>query len=151
MDRIEKCGFVTSAGNDEIATANSLKSVLVSSYKATFDGNVPTIEELKTSEHGRLACVPSGDGGQEGEVMLHDTAQAIRVGKDEAKLLAECKESRVGGVLLKSHTEARAADCVATVMPALLPERAKRLGTYWKAQQQQLTSGFVHTDLEKEE
>ena len=51
-------------------------------------------------------------------------------------LLAECMESKVGDVFLKSHTEAMAADCVATVMPALSPERAKRLGTYWQTPEQ---------------
>ena len=51
-------------------------------------------------------------------------------------LLAECMESKVGGVFLKSHTEAMAADCVATVLPALSPERAKRLGTYWQTPEQ---------------
>jgi hypothetical protein len=68
--------------------------------------------------------------------MLHDTAMAIRVGKDEAKLLAECMESKVGGVFLRSHTEAMAADCVAIVLPELSPDRAKQLGTYWQTQQQ---------------
>jgi hypothetical protein len=51
-------------------------------------------------------------------------------------LLAECMESKVGDVFLKSHIKAKAADCVATVMPALLPDRAKRLGTYWQTPEQ---------------
>ncbi len=50
--------------------------------------------------------------------------------------LAECMESKVDGVFLKSHTEAMAADCVATVMPALSPKRAKQLGTYWQTPEQ---------------
>ena len=130
-DRIEKCasggtGFTDSAwGYDSVAAVKSLKNVLVTSY----------MENTKD-----LACLPQGgtsaSGGQEGEGMLHDTAMAIRVGKDEAKLLAECMESKVGGVFLRSHTEAMAADCVAIVLPELSPDRAKQLGTYWQTQQQ---------------
>jgi hypothetical protein len=54
----------------------------------------------------------------------------------EAELLAKCMMSNVGGVLLKSHVESSAADCVPTVMPAMSPDRAKRIGTYWQTQQQ---------------
>ena len=75
-------------------------------------------------------------GGQEGEGMLHDTAMAIRVGKDEAELLAKCMMSNVGDVFLKSHIEVSAAKCVAIVLPALSPDRAIQLGTYWQTQQQ---------------
>jgi hypothetical protein len=89
-------------------------------------------------------------GGQEGEGMLHDTAMAIRVGKDEAELLAKCMESKVSAVFLTSHIKASAADCIATVMPAMSPKRAIQLGTYWQTQQE-LTSESVHMDLENEE
>ena len=88
-------------------TVDSLKNVLVSSWNESF-------------------CVTS----------LHDTGMAIRVGKDEAALLAKCMDSKVGDVFLKSHIEVSAGDCVATVMPALSPKRAKQLGTYWQTQQQ---------------
>jgi hypothetical protein len=130
-DRIEKCasggtGFTDSAwGYDSVAAVKSLKNVLVTSY----------MENTKD-----LACLPQGgtsaSGGQEGEGMLHDTAMAIRVGKDEAELLAECMESKVGSVFLTSHIKVSAHDCVATVLPALSPDRAKQLGTYWQTQQQ---------------
>ena len=64
---------------------------------------------------------------------------SYNIEKGEAELLAECMESKVGAILLKSHIEASAADCVAIVLPALSPERAKRLGTYWQTPEQ-LTS-----------
>jgi hypothetical protein len=54
----------------------------------------------------------------------------------EPLALAECMESKVGAVWLESHIKVMAADCVATVMPALSPERAKRLGTYWQTPEQ---------------
>ncbi|HIF65937.1 MAG TPA: hypothetical protein EYG17_12350 [Acidimicrobiia bacterium] len=57
-------------------------------------------------------------------------------GEHEPLALAECMESKVGDVLLKSHIKVSAHDCVATVMPAISPDRAKRLGTYWQTQQQ---------------
>ena len=61
---------------------------------------------------------------------------SYNIEKGEAELLAECMDSKVGDVFLKSHIKASAADCVATVMPALSPKRAKQLGTYWQTQQQ---------------
>jgi hypothetical protein len=63
-------------------------------------------------------------------------AVRIPVDPSQAKLLAECMESKVGGVFLKSHINVSAGECVATVMPALSPERAKRLGTYWQTPEQ---------------
>jgi hypothetical protein len=125
-DRIEKCGYVTSAGNDEIATANSLKNVLVASYMEN------------TKDLHSWGCA--------GDITwaIKESEQLSNFGKDEAGLLAACMESRVGDVLLKSHTEAMAADCVATVMPALSPERAKRLGTYWQTPEQLDRIGSEH-------
>jgi hypothetical protein len=52
-------------------------------------------------------------------------------------------ESKVGAVFLKSHIEVSAADCVATVMPALSPDRAKQLGVYWQTPEQ-LAAEFPH-------
>ena len=108
---------------------NSLKDVIVTSYIA---------EQATDDGHKDWVCSPAGDtlGGEEGEALLPDTTQATRVGKGEAGLLAECMESKVGDVFLKSHIEVSAADCVATVMPAISPKRAKQLGTYWRTQQQ---------------
>jgi hypothetical protein len=126
-DRIQKWNDCSAPDN---LTVNSLKDVLVTSY---------TAEQATDEDHKDWACVPSGDGlgGQEGEALLFDNpGHAIRVGKDEAGLLAECMESKVSDVFLKSHIEVSAADCVATVMPALSPDRAKRLGTYWQTRQQ---------------
>jgi hypothetical protein len=54
--------------------------------------------------------------------------------------LAECMESKVSAVFLKSHIKASAADCVAIVLPALSPDRAKRLGTYWQTRDQLLNT-----------
>jgi hypothetical protein len=71
-----------------------------------------------------------------GKDLLPDDASFPKVGEREAELLAKCMMSNVGGVLLKSHVESSAADCVPTVMPAMSPDRAKRIGTYWQTQQQ---------------
>jgi len=54
----------------------------------------------------------------------------------QAELLAECMDSKVGDVFLKSHIKSSATDCIATVLPTALPDRAKQLGTYWQTQQQ---------------
>jgi len=111
-------GNVTSAGNDEIATANSLKNVLVASYMEN------------TKDLHSWGCT--------GDVTwaIKESEQLSNFGKDEAGLLAACMESKVGGVLLKSHIKAMAANCVATVMPALSPDRAIQLGTYWHTPEQ---------------
>ena len=138
-DRIEKCasggtGFTDSAwGYDSVAAVKSLKNVLVTSY---------TAEQATDEDHKDWACVPheaaTANLNQKSEQLTNfdQKTNQMRVGKDEAELLATCMESKVGGVLLKSHTEVMAADCVATVMPALSPERAKRLGTYWQTPEQ---------------
>jgi len=139
-DRIEKCasggtGFTDSAEGfeDLVAAVKSLKNVLVTSY---------TAEQATDEDHKDWACVPheaaTANLNQKSEQLTNfdQKTNQMRVGKDEAELLATCMESKVGGVLLKSHTEVMAADCVATVMPALSPERAKRLGTYWQTPEQ---------------
>ena len=122
-DRIEKCasggtGFTDSAeGYDSVAAVKSLKNVLVTSYTA----DAEAIAEA-CSGSAIVGTLSAGD--------------LSNFGKHEAKLLAECMESKVGGVFLKSHTEAMAADCVAIVLPELSPKRAKRLGTYWQTPEQ---------------
>ena len=128
-DRIEKWNDCSDADN---LTVNSLKDVLVTSYtdsgRITYSGN---------DEKGSI-CLPTGpsaSGGQDGEGMLHDTAMAILLEK-QAELLAECMDSKVGDVFLKSHIKSSATDCIATVLPTALPDRAKQLGTYWQTQQQ---------------
>ena len=140
-DRIAECAndYQRSGGYPDgtQVTSVKLKDVILTSY---------TAEQATDNDHKDWVCVPSSEslGGQEGEAILHDTAQAIRVGKDGAGLLATCMESKVGDVFLKSHIEVSAADCVATVMPAISPDRAKRLGTYWQTQQQLARIGSEH-------
>jgi hypothetical protein len=112
-DRIEKCANVTSAGNDEaIKTSkpyDTLKNLLVVSIRLDAD--------CQTGTAPLAVSFPDVD-------------------QRDAELLAACMESKVGDVMLKSHIEASAADCVATVLPALSPDRAKRLGTYWQTPEQ---------------
>ena len=133
-DRIEKCGYVTSAGNDEIATANSLKNVLVSIYvedKSNVSKNPASSVEFDSTGYN---CQDL-----QGNDLLPDDASFLAViNPDSMKplLLAECMESKVGDVFLESHIKAMAADCVAIVLPALSPKRAIQLGTYWQTQQQ---------------
>ena len=123
-DRIEKW---SRGGTDSIAESvckgkvvKSLTKVLVSSYTADANdlaGGCPDGYTWKVEEGEALKVFP-------------------KVEMREAELLAECMESKVGDVFLKSHIQAMAADCVATVMPTALPDRAKQLGTYWQTQQQ---------------
>jgi hypothetical protein len=128
-DRIGECA---SGGNEEMKerAAPSIIAILI----ALFSGDVKDAGYNCQDLQGNSASVTDG------------TSNTAVVNPDSMKplLLAECMESKVGGVLLKSHTEAMAADCVATVMPALLPERAKRLGTYWQTQQQLARIGSEH-------
>ena len=137
-DRIAECasggtGFTASSEEQHLAAGvKSLTKVLVSSYTGVIAA-AETVGEAYNCQD------LSGNGGA-----FSFPYPGLPL------LLAECMESKVGGVLLKSHTEVMAADCVATVMPALSPDRAKRLGTYWQTQQQ-LTSESVHMDLENEE
>jgi len=137
-DRIAECasggtGFTASSEEQHLAAGvKSLTKVLVSSYTGVIAA-AETVGEAYNCQD------LSGNGGA-----FSFPYPGLPL------LLAECMESKVGGVLLKSHTEAMAADCVATVMPALSPERAKRLGTYWQTPEQ-LTSESVHMDLENEE
>jgi hypothetical protein len=133
-DRIEKCGYVTSAGNDEIATANSLKNVLVSIY-------VEDKSNVSKNPSGTVEFDSTGYNCQDlqGNDLLPDDASFLAVvNPDSMKplLLAECMESKVGDVFLNSHIKASAAECVAIVLPALSPDRAIQLGTYWQTQQQ---------------
>ena len=125
-DRIAECANsfeeikVTVAGAGSGTVVNSLKNVLVSSYTADANdlaGGCPDGYTWKVEEGEALKVFP-------------------KVEMREAELLAECMESKVGDVFLKSHIKAMAADCVATVMPTALPDRAKQLGTYWQTQQQ---------------
>jgi hypothetical protein len=131
-DRIEKLGFQQTRGLSDSGLSacngkvvDSLKNVLVTSYG---------VEQATDEDHKDWVCSPSGDtlGGQEGEALKVFPKVEIHI----AELLAECMESKVGDVFLKSHIEVSAADCVATVMPAISPKRAKQLGTYWQTQQQ---------------
>jgi len=114
----------------------SLKNVMITSY---------SMENTKD-----LACLPQGGTSanlnQKSEQLTNfdQKTNQLRVGKDEAGLLAACMDSKVGDVFLKSHIESMAADCVATVMPALSPDRAKRLGTYWQTQEQLARIGSEH-------
>ena len=139
---------------------NSLKNVLVGSYmENTKDlhswgcaGDVTwAIKESEQldqkSEQLSSFDQKTNQLRAQGEGMLHDTAMATRVGKAGAELLATCMESKVGDVLLKSHVESSASDCIATVCPALLPDRAKKLGTYWQTRQQ-LAADFPHGNVE---
>jgi hypothetical protein len=127
-DRIEKCAS-GGDGNSSIAVTNplwtvaSLKNVLVTSY----------MENTKDIASGYNCQDLQGK-----DLLPDDTSFPAVVNPDSMKplLLAECMESKVGGVFLKSHTEAMAADCVAIVLPELSPERAKRLGTYWQTPEQ---------------
>jgi hypothetical protein len=72
----------------------------------------------------------------QGNDLLPDDTSFPNVDPSQAKLLAECMESKVGAVWLESHIKVMAADCVAIVLPALSPDRAKQLGIYWQTQQQ---------------
>ncbi len=128
-DRIEKWNDCSDADN---LTVNSLKNVLVTSY----------MENTKDLHF----CLPAGtraSGGQDGEGMLHDTAMATLLEK-QAELLATCMDSKVGDVFLRSHIESSATDCIATVLPALSPDRAKQLGTYWQTSEQLARIGSEH-------
>ena len=128
-DRIAECA---SGGNEEMKerAAPSIIAILI----ALFSGDVKDAGYNCQDLQGNSASVTDG------------TSNTAVVNPDSMKplLLAECMESKVDGVFLKSHTEAMAADCVATVMPALSPDRAKRLGTYWQTQQQLARIGSEH-------
>ena len=128
-DRIAECA---SGGNEEMKerAAPSIIAILI----ALFSDGVNGIQE---------ACANGTFFEGEGRV-TDDNHTHFDVGEDEAGLLAECMESKVGGVFLKSHVKVSAADCVATVMPAISPDRAKRLGTYWQTQQQLARIGSEH-------
>ena len=106
----------------------SLKNVLVSSYTADAKDGADKIAvvclESSAEVGGSLKVFP-------------------KVEKGEAELLATCMESKVGEVFLKSHIKSSAADCIATVMPALSPDRAKQLGVYWQTPEQ-LAAEFPH-------
>ena len=142
-DRIADCANsfeeikVTVAGAGSGTVVNSLKNVLVTSYtdsgRITYSGN---------DEKGSI-CLPTGtsaSGGQEGEALKVFPKVEMR----EAELLAECMESKVGDVFLKSHIKVSADECVATVMPALSPDRAIQLGTYWQTPEQLTRIGSEH-------
>ncbi|MEE2806267.1 MAG: hypothetical protein VYB10_04130 [Actinomycetota bacterium] len=126
-DRIAECASsfeeikvtVTGAGTGTVA--NSLKNVLVSSYLGDKKGESYNCQDLQGKD-----------------LLPDDTSFPAVVNPDSMKplLLAACMESKVGDVFLKSHIESSAADCIATVLPALSPDRAKQLGTYWQTQQQ---------------
>jgi hypothetical protein len=120
-DRIAECA---SGGNEEMKerAAPSIIAILI----ALFSDGVNGLQE---------GCANGTFFEGEGRV-TDDNHTHFDVGEDEAGLLAECMESKVGDVFLKSHVKVSAADCVATVMPAISPDRAKRLGTYWRTQQQ---------------
>ena len=114
-------------GTDSIAEAvckgkvvDSLKNVMITSY---------------TAGAGDIA---SGYNCQDlqGNDLLPDDTTFPSVDEREAELLAACMESKVGDVFLKTHIESSATDCIATVLPTALPDRAKQLGTYWQTQQQ---------------
>jgi hypothetical protein len=85
---------------------------------------------------------PDAEGIQEacanGTFLQGAVPDAVRIPVDpaQAKLLAECMESRVGGVFLESHVRSSAKDCVAIVLPELSPKRAKQLGVYWQTPEQ---------------
>ena len=129
-DRIEKWGR---GGTDSIAESvckgkvvDSLKNVMVTSY----------------TDSGRVTYYANdGAGGcPDGYTWKVEEGEALKVFPKvemrEAELLAECMDSKVGDVFLKSHIEASATDCIATVLPTALPDRAKQLGTYWQTPQQ---------------
>ncbi len=125
-----------------------LKNVLVSSYTATADGNVVAfidkddfVRNLAPQEAEGLQEACANGSFLQGSLTV-DTVPFELSGVP--LLLAECMESKVGDVFLKSHIESTAADCVATVMPALSPDRAKRLGTYWQTQEQLARIGSEH-------
>jgi hypothetical protein len=124
-DRIAECASGGDSNSsialtDPIWTVNSLKNVLVTSY----------IGDIKGESYN---CQDLSDG-----LLPDDTSFPAVVNPDSMKplLLAACMESKVGAVFLTSHIEASAADCIATVLPALSPDRAKQLDTYWQTQQQ---------------
>ena len=136
-DRIEKW---SSGGTDSIAESvckgkvHSLKNVILTSY--TDSGRVPYI-----ANDGAGGC-PDGYSWkvEEGEALKVFPKVEMR----EAELLAECMDSKVGEVFLKSHIESSATDCIATVLPTALPDRAKQLGTYWQTQEQLARIGSEH-------
>jgi hypothetical protein len=130
-ERIEKWNGCSAADN---LTVNSLKNVLVASYME----NTKDPHSWGCAGDITWAIKESEQLNQKSEQLTNfdQKTNQFRVGEDEAGLLAACMESRVGDVLLKSHTEAMAADCVATVMPAMSPKRAKQLGTYWQTPEQ---------------
>jgi hypothetical protein len=117
-----------------------LKNVLVSSYKATAAGSVvaftdkdDSVRNLAPQEAEGLQEACANGTFLQGSLTI-DTVPFELSGLP--LLLAECMESKVGAVFLESHIDVSAAECVATVMPALSPKRAKQLGTYWQTQQQ---------------
>ena len=125
-DRILECANsfeeikVTVAGAGSGTVVNSLKNVMITSY---------------TADAGDIA---SGYNCQDlqGNNLLPDDTTFPDVDQREAELLATCMDSKVGDVFLKTHIESSATDCIATVLPTALPDRAKQLGTYWQTQQQ---------------
>ena len=136
-DRIEKW---SSGGTDSIAEAvckgkvHSLKNVMVTSY----------------TDSGRVTYYANdGAGGcPDGYTWKVEEGEALKVFPKvemrEAELLAECMDSKVGDVFLKSHIESSATDCIATVLPTALPDRAKQLGTYWQTSEQLARIGSEH-------
>ena len=133
-DRLTACasgGTTFTASSEEqhlAAGVKSLKNVLVFSYTADAKDGADKIAvvclESSAEVGGSLKVFP-------------------KVEKGEAELLATCMESKVGEVFLKSHIKSSAADCIATVMPALSPDRAKQLGVYWQTPEQ-LAAEFPH-------
>ena len=82
----------------------------------------------------------------QGNDLLPDDTSFPNVDPNQAKLLAECMESKVGEVFLESHIKVMAADCVAIVLPALSPKRAKQLGSYWLSPGQLWHDAFPEED-----
>jgi hypothetical protein len=132
-DRIAECassyqragGYPDGVLVDPKQAVKSLKNVLVSSYT---DADGEAIAELCSGSFWKV---------EEGESLIGKNPQVFpKVEMREAELLAECMEAKVGDVFLTSHIKSMAAKCVAIVLPALSPDRAIQLGTYWQTQQQ---------------
>ncbi len=119
-DRILECA---SGGNEEMKERAGASDVVLLVILAAF--RAPDAEGIQE------ACA-------NGTFLQGAVPDAVRIPVDpaQAKLLAECMESRVGGVFLESHVRSSAKDCVAIVLPELSPKRAKQLGVYWQTPEQ---------------
>jgi hypothetical protein len=120
---------------------------VIDNTRATVDFNEVVKNVLVSSYMENTKDIASGYNCQDlqgKDLLPDDTSFPAVVNPDSMKplLLAACMESRVGDVFLNSHIKAMAAECVAIVLPALSPERAKRLGTYWQTPEQLLASPF---------